>query len=149
MSKKSPVHLAKEEIQELARQVVIARDGGCIYRDVWQKHGLSPCNGYAGEDNHLVLQADHLVSRGKNVGFADTRLIVCTCKGHHTAKTFDKSNVYEPIIRELMGEERTKLWDKARKDRRMYHKTAWDWQKEILALKQELKSYNVIHNSNR
>lgn len=137
MTKKTPAQLAKEEIQELVRQIVIKRDGGCIYRG---RKDLPPCNGYRG-DGELILQADHLITRGKNIGFADTKLIVCACKGHHTAKTFDPNDIYPAIIKELIGEERAKYWDKVKADRRPYHYTLWDWQKTILALKQELTAY--------
>ena len=137
----SPTATAKRDIQEYVRQIVILRDGGCIYRGV---KGLPPCNGYAGEDNHLVLQADHLISRGKNIGFADTRLIVCVCKGHHTAKTFDHSGVYEPIARELIGKTRAELWDKVKADGGNYPMGYSDWLICIAALKQELSALEAL-----
>ena len=134
---KSETAKAREEIQRLVREIVIARDGGCLLRD---PPGLPPCNGYRA-DGELVLQADHLITRGKNIGFADTRLICCLCKGHHTAKTFDQNDTYEPIIREKIGPERAELWAKCKADRRSYPMGLWEWQKEILALKKELATH--------
>src|SRR3990167_11522245 len=123
----SPVSQAKKRIQALVRDIVIKRDGGCILRG---RKDIAPCNGYRA-DGELILQADHLITRGKNIGFADTRLIVCLCKGHHTAKTFDQSDIYEPLIREKIGSERADLWAKCKADRKSYPMSAWDWQKEI------------------
>ena len=122
---KSPVSEAKREIQALVREIVIIRDKGCLLKGY-----KFPCSN--------VLQADHLITRGKNIGYADTRLIICLCSGHHTAKTFDDNNVYEPLIREKIGEARVKLWDRARKDTKNHPFGLWDWQKEILFLKAEL-----------
>ena len=61
------------------REIVIKRDGGCILRDI---QGVSQCNGYR-KDGKLILQADHLITRANSATYADTRLIVCVCKGHH------------------------------------------------------------------
>lgn len=132
---KTPSAKLKVEIQSLARQIVIKRDGGCVFRDL---ENFPPCNGYSAGGN-LVLQADHMISRGKNIGFADTRLINCVCKGHHTAKTFDTTGRYEEALRGIVGEERALLWDRARADRKSYPRGAYEWGKEALALRQELK----------
>jgi hypothetical protein len=76
---KSDIAEVKRDIQDLARNIVIARDGGCILRGVF---GIPVCSGYA-KDGHLILLADHLITRGNAATYADTRLIVCLCKGHH------------------------------------------------------------------
>src|SRR3990167_10149519 len=114
---KSDTAKAKKEIQALVRDIVIIRDGGCLLRNI---KGIAPCNGYAGDDNHLVLQADHLVTRGKNVGYATTDLIICLCKGHHTAKTFTEKERYEDIIRGLIGKRRERLWNLAKADQKAH-----------------------------
>src|SRR3990167_8904588 len=129
----SPVSQAKKRIQALVRDIVIKRDGGCILRG---RKDIAPCNGYRA-DGELILQADHLITRGKNIGFAETRLIVCLCKGHHTAKTFKCKEEYEEIIAELIGPERKELWYKVKKDHKPYHMVLSDWWKVIVALKQE------------
>src|SRR5690242_1468878 len=91
---KSEVVKLKDRIQALVRAIVIKRDGGCVLK------------GFKGIPCHAVLQADHLISRGRNVGFADSRLIVCLCKAHHTAKTFDTTHEYEWELRRRIGKER-------------------------------------------
>lgn len=137
----------KERIQSLVRAIVIARDGGCILAFPGANlaridYGVPLCNGYA-KDGHLVLQADHLVTRANSATYADTRLIVCVCKGHHGWKKWNEQR-YNEIVRTLIGEERAALWDKAHAARytptRMYTS---DWLKEEAALKQELRSYEV------
>lgn len=132
---KSDTAQAKDRIQKLAREIVIARDGGCILRGV---AGITPCNGFA-QDGHLVLQADHLITRSKNIGYADTRVIVCLCKGHHTARTYDKSGYYDELIRKQIGKERGELWDRMRTDHKTYPMGLQDWLKIEVALTQELK----------
>src|SRR4051794_17337057 len=49
----------KREIQAVARDIVIARDGGCIFRRL-RGH---ICSSSQTKDGHLVLQADHLITR--------------------------------------------------------------------------------------
>src|SRR5829696_4299006 len=68
----------KREIQAVARDIVIARDGGCVLRNVRR------CGG---EPGFAVLQADHLITRSNSGTYADTRLIVCLCKSCHAWKS--------------------------------------------------------------
>ena len=93
---KSEVTKLKDRIQALVRAIVIKRDGGCVLK------------GFKGIQCHSVLQADHLISRGRNIGFADTRLIVCLCKAHHTAKTFDTTHEYEDALAYAIGPKKRK-----------------------------------------
>ncbi len=132
----TPTAQAKDMVQGLVRQVVIVRDGGCILRG---KPQFGPCNGYR-QDGQLVLQANHLVTRGKNVGYADTRLIVCMCKGHHKGYHSARNEEYKITIRKIIGPARRNLWERAEQDRTIHHMTAWDWEKEVLALQAELRS---------
>lgn len=123
----------KDAIQATARLIVIERDGGCIARDTdWHT-----CNGYR-KDGQLILQADHLMTRANSATYADTRLIVCVCNGLHGWKKWNEAE-YNRRIRDLIGKERCKLWDRCHADRykpvRMYTS---DWAKELAALKQEL-----------
>lgn len=126
----------KEEIQNTVRDIVIERDGGCIARD----EDWHTCGGYA-KDGHLILQADHLETRASSATYADTRLIVCVCKGLHGWKKWNEKE-YNERIRPLIGEERCKLWDKAHAARYQPHrKYTYDWNMELAALKQELRQY--------
>lgn len=133
----SDVSIDKREIQRLVREIVIIRDGGCIFTGM---QGVSPCAGYtnAGE---LVLQADHLITRANSATYDDTRLIVCVCKGHHGWKKWHQKE-YDALVRTLISPERVTLWDKAEQDSwRPNRRYASDWKLSIAALKQELSAY--------
>ena len=67
----------KQEIQDTAWAIVKLRDGGCILRG---KFG-HVCSGWR-KDGGLIYQADHLIERSNSATYADTRLIVCVCKGY-------------------------------------------------------------------
>lgn len=135
---KSETSLTKERIQDTARDIVIIRDGGCIFRD-HKFYGVPGCNGYR-KDGELILQADHLVTRGNSATYADTRLIVCVCQGHHgwksVAGNLNKPE-YDACVKKLISPERVKLWEYAEATK---HKVAkMDWSLELIALEQELR----------
>jgi hypothetical protein len=69
----------KERIQALLRAAVIQRDGGCIFRHYPE---AGACGGYR-KDGQLILQADHLNTRARNISYGDVRLAVCACQRHH------------------------------------------------------------------
>lgn len=124
----------KREIQDAVRDIVIARDGGCILRD--NPH-VSACNGYR-KDGKLVLQADHLITRANSATYADTRLIVCVCLGHHGWKNWHKKE-YEAVVRTVISKERVILWDRAEENSwRLTRNYASDWKLALVALKSEL-----------
>lgn len=134
----------KKHIQEYLRQIVIARDKGCVLRDplLQVKNQLPSCNGYT-NDGELILQAEHLIERSNSATFADTRFVVCICKGHHGWKHFKTSNqeCYEAVIRTIISPERVTLWDRCKA-------TSWkpmkpNWKLELAALKQELAGYHI------
>jgi hypothetical protein len=133
---KSDITKLKEEIQALVRAIVIARDGGCIFRNYRRPH----CNGFD-KNGKLVLQADHLITRANSATYADTRLIVCVCKGHHGWKNWHKPQ-YDARVKRLIGEERAALWQRCEEDSWRPNRTgAYDWRLAIAALKQELRQY--------
>lgn len=128
----------KQEIQNLLLQIVTLRDGGCIFRNqAWHR-----CNGFA-NDGHLILQADHLITRANSTTFADSRLVVCVCKGAHGWKSIG-SNLrkaeYDEIVKTILPRERVELWEKCEKDSCRTTKKM-DWKLEISGLKSELKKY--------
>jgi hypothetical protein len=134
----SETSVVKERIQNLVRQIVVARDGGCILRGSFE---VPPCGGYA-NDGHLVLQADHLVTRANSATYADTRLIVCVCKAHHGWKSVGgnrRKELYDAAVRAILPTDRAELWDRAETDSwRPTRVSATDWKIEEAALKQEL-----------
>src|SRR5436853_7479630 len=60
----------KERIQALLRAAVIQRDGGCIFRHYPE---AGACGSYR-KDGVLILQADHLNTRARNISYGDVRL---------------------------------------------------------------------------
>ena len=85
----------KQEIQYLVREIVMKRDGGCILRNLPSHR----CSGFSKKDGHLILQADHLISRANSATYADTRLIVCICNGLHGWKKWHKQNITKWSVR--------------------------------------------------
>jgi hypothetical protein len=118
---------------------VTARDGGCIFR-VFTWH---ICSGHA-KDGHLILQADHLITRGNSATYADARLIVCVCKGIHGWKSVGgnaRKKQYDELVRTLISPERVALWDRCEQDSWRPHRTsAMDWKLQLAALKHKLQS---------
>lgn len=148
---KSDTALLKDDIQAYLREIVMIRDGGCILRNLQGKivEGIPVpyCNGYR-KDGNLILQADHLQSRSHAESFADTRLVVCLCKGHHGWKSKGnnlRKEEYDTIVRTLLSKERIELWDKCKKNRfNSFRMTAYDWKMELVNLKCELAEYKKI-----
>lgn len=133
LKSKSTTAQIKEEIQYYLREIVIFRDGGCILRNTT---GVPPCNGYR-KDGGMIYQADHLITRGNSATFADHRLVVCLCKGHHGWKSVG-SNLrkaeYDEIVRSILPMDRVQLWDRC--EANSWRPTKMDWALELLALKQ-------------
>lgn len=128
----------KKEIQYLVREIVIIRDKGCLF----QREKGHICSGYA-NDGHLILQADHLMTRGNSGTFADTRLIVCVCKGIHGWKSVG-SNMrkaeYDERVKKLISKDRIELWEEWEKKRfNSFRMSAYDWKMEVVNLKSELE----------
>lgn len=129
----------KVEIQALAREIVILRDDGCIFKN---ERG-HVCSGYGSKSGQLVLQADHLLPRSNSGTFADTRLIVCVCKGIHGWKSIGsnlRKEEYDRRVKKLLPKDRVELWERCEADRYKGHTrmTSHDWKLEILNLKSEL-----------
>lgn len=131
---KQPAALAKDEIQNLLRQLAILTYGEC-----WVKQaGITEM----GECND-VLQYDHLETRAKNISYADFRLGVLVCKRHHWyhgSPRKEQVTRYEELARGFIGKERAALWDRVRADNRAYPMGAYEWTKIIWDLKQRIKS---------
>jgi hypothetical protein len=91
-----------------------------------------------GKDGQLVLQADHLITRANSATYADTRLIVCVCEGHHGWKKWHKPE-YDALVKSVIGADRATLWERCEEDSwRPHRKYAADWRLHIAALEQEL-----------
>lgn len=128
----SDVAEVKDTIQGVVRDIVIIRDGGCLLRN-YPGH---VCGGFR-NDGELILQADHLITRANAATYADTRLIVCVCKGAHGWKKWNEQR-YNEIVRTLLSPERVALWDACHADRYKAHRTTlYDWRMALAALQQE------------
>lgn len=119
----------KDEIQRIVREIVIARDGGCILRSYRR------CT-------DTVLQADHLITRSNSATYADTRLIVCVCRSCHAWKSLGsnmRKGQYDALVKTIISPDRVALWERCEQESwRPHRTTAYDWQLTIAALKQEL-----------
>lgn len=131
----------KEEIQSVLRDIVILRDGGCFLRNY--KGFINPkyqsCGGRRG-DGELILQAEHLHSRGSAHSFSDSRLVVCCCQRHHIYYKKEFPDEYYKIARMFIGEERSNLLTKVQEDHTP-HKV--DLKLELLALKTEYRKLST------
>lgn len=129
---KSDAALLKKKIQAELRRIVIARDKGCILRDIRHCGGLPDTPG-------IVLQGDHLVTRANSATFADPRLVVCVCRSCHYWKSvggnINKAQ-YDALVRTLLPKDRVELWDKAIQDSwRPMRYSSMDWALELTFLK--------------
>lgn len=136
---RDPSAVLKDKIQSTLRKIVMIRDGGCILRSVY---GIPRCNGYK-EDGSLILQADHLITRSNSATYADSRLVVCLCQGHHGWKSVGnnlRKAQYDEIVKKILPPERTALWEKCERDSwRPSRKGAHDWKLDLVALEQEYR----------
>jgi hypothetical protein len=133
----SEISETKRRIQDLLLAVVKRRDGGCILRLLpWHT-----CNGFA-NDGHLILQADHLITRGNAATYADSRLVVCVCMGAHGWKSVGgnlRKAQYDAIVKTLLPSDRVALWEACEADSWRPHRTsAMDWKLQEVALQKEL-----------
>lgn len=125
----------KDEIQRLVREIVMIRDGGCILRK--SRH----CGGELNTQG-VVIQADHLITRSNSATYADTRLIVCLCKGCHGWKHWNEKE-YDLLVKKILPKERVSLWERCEESKHSHKTTKMDWKLEILALKRELKTLST------
>lgn len=128
----SDTALIKREIQRVLREIVIARDGGCVLRQ------LRHCGGELNTDG-VVIQADHLISRGNSATYADSRLVVCVCKSCHYWKSVAgnlRKSEYDALIKTVISKERVELWEQCEQD--SWKPRKMDWKMELVALEQEL-----------
>lgn len=134
MRSDSDTSLLKERIQDTLRLLVMLRDGGCILRNVY---GIPGCNGHK-KNGELVLQADHLITRANSATYADSRLVVCVCKGHHGWKKYHE-NQYNEVVKKVIEPERVLLWEKCEAERwRATPMGAYDWKLSLIVLEREL-----------
>lgn len=120
----------KRRIQALLRQIVMERDGGCIFRLV-----LGNCS--------ETLQAEHLNSRVHSNTFGDTRNIVCLCSYHHIFWKKQNSRMYWELIETHLGPNLWKWLKLAEADKRPYK---MDWVLVEVALQQEFKNLKKLNS---
>jgi len=107
----------------------IQRDRGCIFRHYPE---AGACGGYR-KDGALILQADHLNTRARNISYGDVRLAVCACQRHHI---FWKPQHPDG---EHIGPERSALLDRVIADQTPYRFFLSDWQKLEASLRSMIR----------
>ena len=134
----------KQDIQSILRDIVIARDNGCILRHYKNEitNQYQECGGYR-NDGKLILQAEHLHTRSNTASFADTRLVICLCQRHHGYYKPQYSQQYYELVKKHIGKERAELLEKVKNDTTP-HKV--DLKLALVGLKQELKNYKLEDN---
>lgn len=133
---KSETSKCKVRIQALLREIAIKRDGGCVLRYF---PTTGPCGGFR-KDGELILQAEHLNTRERNISYGDMRNIVCLCQRHHGYFKPQYSRLYWEIIEKVIGPERWEWLKKVEADRKSYPMGIYEWSKIEMALRQELKA---------
>lgn len=136
---KSETAKCKIRIQALLREISIIRDGGCFLRH-YKEAGA--CGGYR-NDGGLILQAEHLISRQRNISYADLNNIVCLCLRHHSFFKQQNGALYWDLIHRHIGKKRWDWIQKVLRDEKAYLMTLWDWQKAELFLKNELNKLKL------
>src|SRR3990167_2225956 len=131
---KSETVKCKVRIQALVRELAIKRDGGCVLRNFPE---TGKCGGYR-NDGQLILQAEHLNTRERNISYGDMRNIVCLCLRHHGFFKQQNGALYWDLIRKHIGEKRWGWLQKVIKDKKSYQMGIYEWSAIELALKQEL-----------
>lgn len=130
--------IQKRDIQSKLRQGAILRDGGCILRH-YSEAGI--CSDRR-NDGELILQADHLITRGNSATYADLRNVVCLCRGHHIRFKKTHSFLFWKLVERHIGPDRWKWFKLAEADKSRVNKP--DWQASILALDQDIKNLKKI-----
>ena len=131
---KSEVSKCKVRIQSLLRQIAIKKDGGCVMRHYPE---AGQCGGFK-KDGDLILQAEHLNTRERNISYGDMRNIVLLCKYHHFYWKPKHSRLYWELIRKVIGEERWEWLKRVEADKKLYTFGIYEWSAIEMALKQEL-----------
>ena len=136
----SDTSVIKESIQALVREIVIIRDGGCIFRHYPE---AGKCGGRR-KDGELILQFDHLNSRVFSISYADTRLGICACERHHIKWKPQNSDMYSRLARKHIGEKRSLLLTRVQENRSPNRRYSHDWRLEEASLRQELKKLKEV-----
>jgi len=103
----------KRDIQAIIREMAIIIDGGCFLRHYPE---AGQCSGFR-KDGELILQAEHLITRGNTATFGDMRNIVCICRHHHGHFKPEQGMLYWELVRRYVGEKRWKWIQLAEADK--------------------------------
>lgn len=135
----SPVAELKRTIQAQLRELAIRRDGGCVlrhYPEALAGTKYEQCGPY--KSKGIVLQAEHLVTRGNSISYGDMRNIVCLCQRHHKYFKEQHGRLYWELIEKHIGPDRWAYIKRVEADKRPYKFGVYEWTKVSLALKAEL-----------
>lgn len=94
-------------------------------------------DGFA-NDGHLILQAEHLITRASAATDGDSRLVVYVCRGAHAWKSPGRNRnkaQYDALVKTLLSPERVALWEACESDSwRLVRTSAMDWKLVLVAL---------------
>lgn len=127
----SPTTVIKDQLQDVLRDIVIKRDGGCILRDYSE---AGACGGFSNAGK-LILQAEHLNSRTHSISFAELDNIVCLCKYHHIFYKKYNSAPYWILVRKQIGTKRWKIVEGWILDKTPHKVTIQEWRDKLEELK--------------
>lgn len=133
----------KQTIQDLLRFIGVARDKGCVLRNLRHCGGDAKfiyTLGFPTIQSQAVIQYDHLITRANSATFADSRLGVCICKPCHLWKKYHEKE-YEKLIKSILPKERVVLWERCEEDRQAHRTWKPDWSLAIVLLRRELECY--------
>src|SRR3990167_9885333 len=85
----------KKRIQDLLKQIVRLRYGGCIFKGIGRQ-----CSG--------PLSADHIVTRGRSRTYGLSVNVVCVCIGHHFFWKPTNPTLYTNRVDEYVGKRKRK-----------------------------------------
>ena len=132
---KSEVAQCKDRIQALLRANAIKKYGTCV---LVKYPEAGECGGLGSKSGKLILQAEHLNTRQRNISYGDMRNIVLLCLHHHGFWKEQHSRLYWELIEKIIGPKRWEWLKKVEADKKDYNFVLYDWQKIELSLKQAL-----------
>jgi hypothetical protein len=144
-----PVAECKERIQALLRECAILIYGTCVLNPYLSRlpGRFAKCGPFR-KDGELIVQAEHLVTRANGISFADLRNIILLCQDHHLKFKEQHGRLYWQLIEEVVGPERAAWLDRVQDEyeaHKTHHRTLYDWLKEEMVLKQELKRLQLAY----
>lgn len=146
LSKKGKSETAdiKQQIQNTVRDIVILRDGGCIFQKplmAGRSLGIPYCNGYYKAGN-LIFRPTTSSSAAIAQPTPTRAPSSASARGTMAGKSVggnQRKKEYDAIVRTLLPPDRVALWDRCEQESwRATRTSAMDWKLQLAALEAEL-----------